>query len=596
MKKLAERVEQRSVIFDQCVALGNLLRRHPFDDLFLRNRRVRIAADRAENVPHIRAHQIGCGHADAKLIVPANPRLRARMAFQRRPQIPLKRALFVLFNTKAARVQHANQFLGLCIARLGRRQKGLQGFFKTPFVHKVAPGFDFRHRRGGDEKGDCKNYLAHGFTAAFLGFASMSQAETLPQPLQPSDFIEVDLKQAELGRLLFYDPILSGNRNISCGTCHAVEHGTSDGLSLGIGEGGAGVGPERTAGEGRDRIKKRTPRNAPALWNLGAREIRVMFHDGRVEPADFYDNGFNTPAQERLPEGLNGILAVLALFPLTAQFEMAGDPGENDVAGAVYDRIDNVWPIIAKRVRLIPEYAEKFVAAFDDVDASEDVRIAHIANALAAFQAFEYQSYDSPFDDFLNGETHALSPSQQRGMALFYGDAGCSACHSGPLFTDQEFHAIALPMFGPGRTRVWDPIARDVGRMAVSDRREDAYRFRTPSLRNVALSGPYGHNGAYRSLEGIVRHHLAPASAFANWEPSSVILPDIPWLNDRDFLPLQDQRERARIAAAIDLKPMSLTDTEVSDIVAFLKALTGTESLEGRFGKPETVPSGLPVD
>lgn len=414
--------------------------------------------------------------------------------------------------------------------------------------------------------------------------------------MQDADFAPVSLEQAELGRLLFHDKILSGNRNISCGTCHALEHGTSDGLSLGIGEGGQGVGPDRMPGDGPDRIRKRIPRNAQALWNLGAKEIRVMFHDGRLTPADYYGNGFDSPAQEWLPTGLSGIVAAQALFPITSQFEMAGDPKENEVAGRAYERIDYVWPILAKRVRIIPEYGERFVAAFDDVETSEDVTIVHIANALAAFQAYEYRSDDSPFDAYLRGEEAALSTEQKRGLDLFYGKAGCSSCHSGPLLTDQEFHALALPFFGPGRSRQWDPIRRDVGRMGSSDRLDDAYRFRTPSLRNVALTAPYGHNGAYRTLEGIVRHHLDPAGSLADWEPMNAVLPSVPWLEKTDFLSFLDTRERARLAAKIDIEPVALSDAEIDDIVAFLHALTGTASVEGRLGKPDRVPSGLKVD
>ena len=414
--------------------------------------------------------------------------------------------------------------------------------------------------------------------------------------MQEADFLPVDLKQAELGRLLFYDKILSGNRNISCSTCHAIEHGTSDGLSLGIGEGGSGLGLQRTAGTGPERIRKRIPRNAPALWNLGAREVRVMFHDGRLTPSNIYGNGFDSPAQEWLPEGLSGVLAAQALFPMTSQLEMAGDPSENEVAGRAYERIDLVWPMLAKRVRTIPGYGRMFVEAFDDVARPEDVTIVHIANAIAAFQAYEYRSHDSAFDAFLAGDADALDPAQQRGMALFLGKANCASCHSGPLLTDHGFHALALPFFGPGRTRPWDPIVRDVGRMGSSDRVEDAYRFRTPSLRNVALTAPYGHNGAYRTLEGIVRHHLDPAAAFAAWDPSEAVLPDAPWLAASDFLPFQDTRERARLAARIDIAPVALTDPEIADLVAFLHALTGTDSVKGRLGKPKTVPSGLEVD
>ncbi len=422
--------------------------------------------------------------------------------------------------------------------------------------------------------------------ALLLPISSPLHALELPEKLQPSSFVTFNPDQARIGQLLFYDPILSGNRNISCGTCHNHAFGSADGLSLGIGEGGAGIAAKRTAVEGDTRIKKRIPRNAPGLWNLGAREIKTLFHDGRVSVSNIYDNGFNTPAQEWLPPGLSGILAVQALFPMTSQFEMAGDPKENQVAGAAYDRIDAVWPILAKRVRTIPEYAEMFIQAFDDVDDSQDITISHIANAIAGFVGLEWQSYDSPFDAFLNGEAAALSQEQLDGAALFYGKAGCANCHSGPLLSDHRFYALALPHFGPGRTRVWDPIVRDVGRMAASDRLEDAYRFRTPSLRNVALTAPYGHNGAYPTLEGIVRHHLNPAKGFAGWDKSLARLPDVPWLKKTDFLPFEDKRERRRLASRIDLNPVELSNTEIAQLVAFLHSLTEPDrSPEGWAGQ-----------
>lgn len=422
------------------------------------------------------------------------------------------------------------------------------------------------------------------------------QALDLPRSLGAADFLAFDQQQAALGQLLFYDPILSGNRNISCGTCHSHAFGSSDGLSLGIGEGGEGVGPERHTGDGSNRILSRIPRNSPALWNLGMRGINTLFHDGRVSVSDIYDNGFDTPAEEWLPRGLESVLAAQALFPLTSQFEMAGNPKENEIAGAAHDRIDAVWPILAKRVRIIPEYGDMFVLAFDDVAQPSDVNITHIANAIAAFIGLEWQSYDSPFDAYLSGDDTAMEPVARDGMALFYGKAGCAQCHSGPLLTDQEFHALALPHFGPGRSRRFDPYVRDVGLMGHTDRLEDAYRFRTPSLRNVALTGPYGHNGAYPTLEGIVAHHLDPAGSFERWQTTQANLPEIPWLNSVDFIAFQDVRERGRLKAKTDIEPVDLSEGEVAALVAFLKALTGTDSILGRLRRPESVPSGLEVD
>lgn len=396
----------------------------------------------------------------------------------------------------------------------------------------------------------------------------------------------------KVGRLLFYDPILSGNRNISCGTCHHHDFAGGDGVPLGIGEGGSGLGPERVAGPG---VQKRIPRNAAALWNLGARDVRVVFHDGRLSVSDYYGNGFDSPAEEFLPPGLNSILAAQALFPMTSRFEMTGDQEDNEISRAARRRIKEAWPLIAKRVRAIPAYAEMLTAAYG-LDSREDVDITHIANAIADFETFEFRSIDSPYDRFLRGEADTLTDAQHRGMALFFGAAGCAGCHSGKLLSDQAFHAIGVPQFGPGRTRRFDPMPRDVGRMAETDRLEDAYRFRTPPLRNVALTAPYGHNGAYATLEGIVRQHLDPLAARAAWRPETVALPAFPGLVGVDFISLEDAREQARQVAAIDIEPRALSDAQLADIVAFLHALTGGASTEGRLGRPESVPSGLAVD
>lgn len=414
-----------------------------------------------------------------------------------------------------------------------------------------------------------------------------------PVQLGSQDFIKFDQQQAAIGQLLFYDKILSGNKNIACSTCHHPDFGTGDGLPLGVGEGGIGLGPERMSGRGDDRIKKRIPRNAPALWNLGAKSIHTMFHDGRLSASDRYGNEFDSPAEEWLPRGFNSLLAAQAVFPLVAQFEMAGNPKENQVAGAVHDRIDAAWPILAKRVRIIPEYGDAFVNAFDEIERSEDVTIVHIANALAAFMGLEWQSFDSPYDAYLNGEASALTPDQANGRELFFGKADCASCHSGPLLSDQKFHALQLPAFGPGRTRRFDPIPRDVGRMGKSDLLEDAYRFRTPMLRNVALTAPYGHNGAYPTLEGIIRAHV---EVEPSWTKTLVKLPDAPWISAVDFAIQEDSREMARQADIRDTKPIALRDAEIENLVAFMQSLTGRTVDELPFGIPTSVPSGLALD
>ena len=413
--------------------------------------------------------------------------------------------------------------------------------------------------------------------------------------LTVDDFAPVDQEQAALGQLLFYDKILSGNQNISCGTCHHPKFGSGDGLPLGVGEGGIGLGPQRTAGEGENRIERRVPRNAPGLWNLGARDVAVLMHDGRISISNSYGNGFNTPAEEWLPEGLNSLLSVQALFPLTSETEMRGEPEENEVAGAVNQRLDYGWPIIAKRVRTIPAYGEKFVAAFDHIQHPQDVTIVDIANAIGAFVALEFRSFDSPYDQALAGRA-PLSDQQQRGQEIFFGKGNCASCHNGPLFTDQSFHAMGVPPIGPGRTRKFDLVARDVGRMGKSNLLEDAYKFRTPMLRNVALTAPYGHNGVYPTLRAFLEHHIDPRSGFEQFEPQNVALPRAEWLTERDLAIWQNAREIAQQRRAILPVKRDLTPEELAELEAFLGALTGASVDQLPFGVPSDVPSGLPVD
>jgi len=179
-------------------------------------------------------------------------------------------------------------------------------------------------------------------------------------------------------------------------------------------------------------------------------------------------------------------------------------------------------------------------------------------------------------------------------MDLFYGKAQCSTCHAGQFQTDHGFHAIAMPQIGPGKSARFETHARDTGRMRVTGDRADAYAFRTPSLRNVALTAPYGHSGAYADLRGVIMHHLDPVAALKSYDISQAMLPDLPEADDT--WALDRPSEIAAIAAANTLQPMTLSRTEIDQLIAFLHALTDDSSLRAGSGVPETVPSGLKVD
>ena len=428
---------------------------------------------------------------------------------------------------------------------------------------------------------------------AALLFAGTAGAQ-LPAALTDADFHPpASEARVDLGRQLFFDKILSGSFNIACATCHHPFAGTGDGLSLSVGEGARGTGIVRDTGAGINAIRERVPRNAPALFNLGAREFRTLFHDGRVAPDRRAPSGFTSPAGAALPHGLDNMLAVQAMFPVTSGTEMAGQVGENPVAdAAARGDLPTVWALLAARLREVGAYVEQFVLAFDDVDSAADITFVHVANAIAAFEAAAWRADNSPFDRFLRGDRVAMSARQQRGMRLFYGRAGCSGCHAGALQTDHSFRAIAMPQVGPGKGDGAFGY-EDFGRERVTGMRADRYRFRVPSLRNVALTAPYGHAGAYNSLDAVVRHHLDPVTSLYTFDAAQLVLPSRPDLDERDRYAVDSESTRAAIAAANELAPVMLRESEIEALIAFLHALTDPSMLDLRRDVPISVPSGL---
>lgn len=422
---------------------------------------------------------------------------------------------------------------------------------------------------------------------AIVCFATATQAE--PLPIANAQFAAPAPAEIALGQLLFYDPILSGNKSVACATCHHPRFGTSDGVSLGLGDGGIGLGPERRV-DPENMPPNRVGRNAPALFNLGAAAFTSLFHDGRLEADPSLSSGIRTPMGAEMVEGFASPLAAQAMFPVLSADEMAGHYGENDVSRAVSQGLitseGGAWEIIAARVEAIPAYRAQFDAI---IGPDMPIRFTDIANMIDAFTVFEWRADNSPFDQFLRNQT-PLPEAAMRGANLFYGKADCASCHSGQFQTDHRFHAIAMPQIGPGKAAEFENHHRDVGRMRVTGSAPDAYRFRTPSLRNITLTAPYGHSGAYASLEAVVRHHLDPVQALMSYDISQARMPVLEGSPDEWVLARPE--EMRAIAAANELAPTILSDAEINDILAFLAAL---EDPVIRLGVPEAVPSGLPV-
>ncbi len=374
-----------------------------------------------------------------------------------------------------------------------------------------------------------------------------------------------------LGQALMFDKILSGNRTMACASCHRPSLHTGDGLTLSVGDAGATI-----------------PRHAPDLFNRGLPQWQVMFWEGRVGRIPG-GGGFNTPAGASLPSGLSGVLAAQAMFPVTVREEMRGQPGDsatNELATIPDDDFPAIWEALMARLRAIPRYDTLFQAAYGiSVNAAG---FEHVANALAAFQSQAFTAVNSPFDQYVAGDRTALTAQQKRGARLFFGEAKCGKCHLGPLLTDQKFHNVLVPQLGPGRGAL---VPLDNGHAEVSGVAADKFTFRTPPLRNVALTAPYFHDGAFATLEGAVRHYLNVGRSLVTYDATqlpSALQPTV--LTGATYW---DQIKSTRDANVIDT--LTLNNGEVDDLVAFLGALTDPFSVDLLNVVPGSVPSGLPV-
>lgn len=421
--------------------------------------------------------------------------------------------------------------------------------------------------------------------------AVIAEHDLRPYPGQ--DIKEAESELTRLGRDLFFDPILSGDQNISCGTCHHPEFAMTDGRVLPIGAGGQGLGESRAfrklirlpegAGESMTVINPFVdtfiPRNSPTVINSAL--LRGQFWDGRVERAA------DAEAVDTLEDAINDLdltdpLTAQVLFPITSQHEMAG------VALGEFSPMV-IRLILLERLRANQEYTERFAAAFD----SPIITLRRMAEAVAAFER-QLIFTESPWDHYVAGDAAALSEGEKRGALLFFGalnrGVNCASCHSGDLFTDQEFHNLLVPQLGPGKDNGLDG-SDDFGRANVSFDYRDQYRFRTPSLRNVELTPPYFHSGAYGSLEAVIWHHADPWRANILYEPDE----HLPRAFQDQVLAYDFERQAHSVAGGIGAG-MPINAAEAADLAAFLRSLTDPAARDLSHITPAAAPSGLPLD
>ena len=261
----------------------------------------------------------------------------------------------------------------------------------------------------------------------------------------------------ELGKKLFFDRRLSGDGTTSCATCHDPELAYSDGLEISL-----------------NYPTTRNWRNSPTLINVAFQ--KYMFHDGRA-----------TTLEEQ------------ALFPMMSAFEM-----------------NQNLDFMEEEIRTVPEYVTEFTEVFGDGDVTRE----RVAMAIAAFER-TLISRDAPLDRFLDGDASALSPEALQGYAIFTGKGKCSECHFGVNLADDKFHALQVrenpehlkdPRIAATRRFVakvyhfeeYRTLAEDPGRYLITKDRKDWKAFKTPTLREIAGTGPYMHNGVYATLAEVI--------------------------------------------------------------------------------------------
>ena len=285
----------------------------------------------------------------------------------------------------------------------------------------------------------------------------------LPRAINaPSDNPQTPAKVA-LGRLLFWDPILSGNKDVACGTCHHPQFGYAENLDISIGVNGVGLGSHR---------RFASPNSIPFVKRNTQTILNTAFNG--IDPGGRYNPSTAPMFWDLRAAGLEA----QALLPIQTFEEMRGEAYPEDKAS------DHV----VARLKAIPEYRTLFTQAFGGDPA---VTAANLGKALAAFQR-SLVANNSPFDRYMRGDRNAMTSAQVLGMRSFE-RVGCINCHNGPMFSDYKVHVLGVP---------------DNRKLPMSDRgTNETYAFRTASLRNLAYTAPYMHTGVFSTLEDVLEFY-----------------------------------------------------------------------------------------
>lgn len=395
---------------------------------------------------------------------------------------------------------------------------------------------------------------------------------------------------SQLGRDLFFSRSLGGNFTAACASCHHPNLGGGDALSLPIGVDAIDplvLGPGRAHDPGATHFDggPTVPRNSPTTFNL-ALWSDTLFWDGRIQTVP---GGIATPDGTDLatPDPLAGasLASAQARFPVTSAEEMrshAFEAGQDNTTlrDHLRARLGNFGVGTGE---VAEDWLTRFRTVFSDPVAPADqvVTFEGVAEAIASYENSQV-FVDSPWSRYVQGDEDAIGESARRGALLFLrqpaaGGFGCVSCHSGDFFTDEGFHAVGFPQIGRGKGDLnrLGGTDGDLGRARETGAFADRFAFRTPSLLNVEVTGPWGHAGAFTTLEDTVRYHLDPAAGFAAYDPG-VLVPGMQL--DGLLVNTQEALEHLLLmqVQGDSLLPRDLVfgEQQVADLVAFLRSLT----------------------
>lgn len=334
---------------------------------------------------------------------------------------------------------------------------------------------------------------------------------------------------AQLGKLLFFSKSLSGDFDTACASCHHPALGGGDALSLAI---GTGTTDPDVVGPGRARTDDlpNVGRHSQSVFNVGLFDAG-LFHDSRIESLgkeagmNGAGSGIRTPDSPfgvADPAAGSSLPAAQARFPVAVPSEMRGsllpaaddETVRNHLAARIGDYGSGQGEIANNN--WLPE----FQAAFNSTDPADQlITFDNIALAIAEYER-SMIFVDTPWKSYVEGNAGALTAQQKQGAKLFFQNspagAGCAQCHSGDFFTDEMHTTIAFPQIGPGKGDGAN-LDDDFGREQQTGLATDRFRFRTPTLLNLAVTAPYSHAGVYRTIEDAVNHYAVPQVIFNNF-------------------------------------------------------------------------------